>query len=66
MEKPPPINLTTSLNLLKFQAEVKAITKDNFFEFRNTKNGIRVVGKGMADYSAVMRHHEERKLPFFI
>jgi hypothetical protein len=46
-ERPSPIILTTTVNLLKFQTEVKAVTCGNF-EFRNTRNGIRVVTKEMA------------------
>jgi hypothetical protein len=41
---PPSINLTASLNLLKFQVEIKAFAKGSF-EFHNTGNGIRVVAK---------------------
>jgi len=33
-ERPPPIILTATINLLKFQVEIKAISKGNF-EFRN-------------------------------
>jgi len=45
--RPPPIILTTTVNVLKFQAEVKAITRGSF-EFHNTRNGIRVVTKEIA------------------
>jgi hypothetical protein len=60
-ERPPPIILTTTLNLLKFQAEIKAITSGNF-EFHNTRNGIRVMVRGMADYWAILRHLDAQKL----
>jgi hypothetical protein len=57
-ERPPPIILTASLTLLKFQLEVKAIVKGSF-EFHNTWNDIRVVAKGTADYSPIMRNVDE-------
>jgi hypothetical protein len=60
-----PINITAAINLLKFQAEVKAITNGSF-EFWNTRNGTRVVTKRMADSTAVMRHLDGRNLPYYI
>jgi hypothetical protein len=32
------------------------------FEFRGTRNVIRVVTRSMAEYTAIMRHLEDRKL----
>jgi len=50
-ERPPPIKLTATVYLLKFQAEVKAVTNGSF-EFHSTRNGIRMVTRNMADYIA--------------
>jgi hypothetical protein len=63
-ERPPPIILTATVNLLKFQAEIKAITS-GCFELRNIRNGIRVMTREMADYSAIMRHLDALNLPYF-
>jgi hypothetical protein len=49
---------------LKFQAEVKTIAKGSF-EFRTIRNGIRVITREMADYSAIMRYLDTRKPPHF-
>jgi hypothetical protein len=63
-ERPPSIVLTTTVNLLKFQVEVKTFTTGSF-ELRNTRNGIRVVIKEIADYAAIMRHRDGRKIPYY-
>jgi hypothetical protein len=41
-ERPPLIIITSQVNLLQFQKEIKAITKGGF-ELRNTKKGTRVI-----------------------
>jgi hypothetical protein len=60
---PSPIILTASENLLKFQREVKPITRGGF-KFRNTKTSTRVILREMADYSGIMLHLEARILSF--
>jgi hypothetical protein len=35
------------------------------FEFRITRNGIKVVTKDMIDYSALMPHLDARKIPYY-
>jgi hypothetical protein len=61
--RPPPVIVTMSLNLLKFQGELKSIMKGTF-EFRTTRNGIKVVTKGMADYLALIRHLDANTIPY--
>jgi hypothetical protein len=63
-ERPPPIILITSVNLLKFRAEIKAIMKGSF-EFRTSRNVISVVTREMTDYSAIMRHSDAQNLPYY-
>jgi hypothetical protein len=46
--RPPPIILTFATNLLQLQKHTKGS-----FEFRNTKNGTRVLTKEIADFSAI-------------
>jgi hypothetical protein len=53
---PAPVISTMSLNLLKFQGELKPIIK-GAFKFRTTRNGIKVVTTDMANYLALMRHN---------
>jgi hypothetical protein len=50
--RPPPIILSSATNLLQLQKQIKGIVKRSF-EFRNTKNGTRVLTKEMADFSAI-------------
>jgi hypothetical protein len=63
-ERPSSIILTAAVNLLKFQSQIKAITNGSC-EFRNTGNGIKMVVKETADYSAIIRHLDTRKLPCY-
>jgi hypothetical protein len=56
--RPPPIVLTSSVNLIKLERDIKSIAK-NKYEFRTTRNGIRVMTKEMADYSAIKHHLEQ-------
>jgi hypothetical protein len=50
--RPPPIILTSELNFFQLQKQLKNVVEDDF-EFRNTRNGTRVVTKGTADFEAV-------------
>jgi hypothetical protein len=52
VRRPPPINLTSATNLLQLQKNIRGIVQGSF-EFRNTKNGTRVLTKEMVDYSAL-------------
>jgi hypothetical protein len=68
-ETPPPIIITTQINLLRFQGEIKAIAKGSF-ELRNTKNGTRVITKEMANYLAIKsqlqkKKKKKKKIPFY-
>jgi hypothetical protein len=47
--RPPPIILTSAANLIQLQKQLKSVAKQSF-EFRNAKNGTRVVTKDMVDY----------------
>jgi hypothetical protein len=62
--RPRPIIVTASINFLKFQGKFKPLMK-NTFEFRTTRNGIKMVRKDMADYSALMSHLNASKIPYY-
>jgi hypothetical protein len=53
--EPPPIVLTSQVNLMQLQRKLKGLLKSNF-GFRNTKSGTRVVMKEMVDISAIRSH----------
>jgi len=61
--RPSPIILTSSINLLKFQGDLATIAKGSF-EFRISRNGIRLVTKEMADYSVILPFLDELKLHY--
>jgi hypothetical protein len=56
--RPPPIIITSQINFLKFQGEIKAIIR-GIFELRNTKYGTRVITRKMADYLATKNQLEK-------
>jgi len=50
--------------LLKFQVEIKAITKGSF-ELRNVRNGTKVATREMTDYLVIKKHLEQKKVPYY-
>jgi hypothetical protein len=62
--RPPPIVITTATNLLQLQKAGKRVVKDNF-EFRSTRNGMRVITKTPADFAALKPHLESQNLSYF-
>jgi hypothetical protein len=62
--RPPPIILTSIINLIQLQKQLRSLVKGNF-EFRNTRNGTRIVTKGMADYSAIKEYLNSQNLNYF-
>jgi hypothetical protein len=62
--RPPPIVLTSLVNRIKLQRQLKGSLKGNS-EFRSTSNGTRAVTKEMADFSANRSHFESNNLPYF-
>jgi hypothetical protein len=61
--RPPPIVLTSTINLIQLQKTFKGFVSGSF-EFRNTRSGKRIVTKEM-DFSAIKTFLETNKLPFF-
>jgi hypothetical protein len=62
--RPPPIVLTSRVNLVQLQRQLKVLLKGNF-EFHSTRNRTRVVMKEMADLSTIHSHFESNNLPYF-
>jgi hypothetical protein len=62
--RPPPIVLTSSKNLIHLQNKIKGIVKGSF-EFRNTRNGTRVVTREMEGYKRLTEYFESNGLRFF-
>jgi hypothetical protein len=55
--RPPPIVTAATTNLLQLQKKT--------FEFRNTRNGTRVITKTLADFAAVKSYLENHNPPYF-
>jgi hypothetical protein len=47
--RPPPTVLTSAVNLIHLQKQLKNVVKEDF-EFRNTRNGTRIITRGMVDF----------------
>jgi hypothetical protein len=50
--RPPPIILTSAVNLIQLQKKTENVVSEDF-EFLNTRNGTRVITRGMADFQSV-------------
>jgi hypothetical protein len=61
--RPPPIVITATVNLLQLQKLIKSVVKKNF-EFRNTRNGTRVITKTLGDFAAVKSYLETNNLHY--
>jgi hypothetical protein len=62
--RPPPIVLTSAVNLIGLQKDLKLSVKGHF-EFRNTRAGTKVMSKEMADYSAIRHYLDSKHLSYF-
>jgi hypothetical protein len=60
---PPPIVLTSEVNLLSLKKDLKAAVNEEFF--RNTASGTRITTKSMADYKTTQNILSQKGLPFF-
>jgi hypothetical protein len=60
--RPPPVVLTSQVNLIQLQRLLKGLLKGSF-EFHNIRSGITVFMKEMVDFSAIRSHFESNKLP---
>jgi hypothetical protein len=62
--RPPPIILTSTVNLIQLQREVRDIVEGDF-EFRNTRSGTRITTKNLGDFSAIRKFLEAKNLSHF-
>jgi hypothetical protein len=60
--RPPPAVMTSTTNLIWLQNDLKEHIKGEY-EFRNTRNGTRIITKEMVDYSAMKTYLEKSHLP---
>jgi hypothetical protein len=62
--RPPPIILTSQVNLVQLQRQMKDLPKGNYV-IHDTKNGTRVVTKEITHFSTICSHFESNNLPYF-
>jgi hypothetical protein len=62
--RPPPIVITTTVNLLQLQELINSVVKESF-EFRNTRNRTRVITNTLGDFAAVKSYLETHNLHYF-
>jgi hypothetical protein len=62
--RPPPIVLTSATNLIQLQKQLKSVVKEDV-EFCSTRNGTRVITRGIVDFLAVKFHLEKNNLSYF-
>jgi hypothetical protein len=57
--------MTSTTNPIRLQSDLKVNVKGEY-EFRNTRNGTRIVTKEMVDHSAMKSYLEKNNLHYFI
>jgi hypothetical protein len=55
--RPPPIILTSAVNLIQLQKQLKGVISEDF-KFRSTRNGTRVTTRSMADFQSVKSYFD--------
>jgi hypothetical protein len=62
--RPPPLVLTSAINLIHLQSELKELVKGNF-KLVNTKSGTRIISREMSDYSVIRTYLDSKSLYYF-
>jgi hypothetical protein len=62
--RPTPIVLTSAVDLIQLQKQVKGMVSENF-EFRSTRNGTRVITRSMGDFQFVKSHFDGQNLSYY-
>jgi hypothetical protein len=62
--RPPPIILTSTIKLIQLQKQLKIVVEENF-EFRSTRNRIRVIAGSMEDFKSFKSHFDPKNLSYY-
>jgi hypothetical protein len=62
--RPPPVLLTSAVNLILLQKLLKGAVSENC-EFRSTRIGTRVITRSMADFQSVKSHFDGQNLSYY-
>jgi hypothetical protein len=62
--QPSPIVLTSAVNLIQLQKQLKGVVSENI-QFRTTKNRTRAVMRSMADFQSVKSHFDSQNLSYY-
>jgi hypothetical protein len=60
----PPVVLTSVVNLIQLPKQLKGVERENF-EFCSTRNGTRVITRGMADFQSIKSHFDNQNLSYY-
>jgi hypothetical protein len=63
--RPPPIIITAATNLLQLQKKQRVFVKGSV-EFRNTRNGTRVVTKELSDFSVIKASRQGKSVLLYL
>jgi hypothetical protein len=61
--RPFPIIFTSAVNLIQLQKQLKGVVSEDF-EFRSTRNGTRIITRGMAHFQ-VKSYFENHNLSYY-
>lgn len=64
-DRPPPIIVTTNINLIKTQKDIKTKLKGGF-TLGNTRNGTRLTTKNTDDCSTLRNYLEQNETPYYM
>jgi hypothetical protein len=62
--RPPQIILTSTTNLIQLRKQLRNVVKESF-DFCSTRNGNRVITRGMADFQSVKSHFDTNNLSYY-
>jgi hypothetical protein len=62
--RPPPIILTSAVNLIQLQKQLKGVVSEDF-EFRSTRNETRVITRGLADFQSIKSYFDNQSLQYY-
>jgi hypothetical protein len=62
--RPPPMVLTSAVNLILLQKQLKGVVSENF-EFRSKRNGTRVMTRNLADFQRIKSHFDSQNLSYY-
>jgi hypothetical protein len=63
-DRPPPIVMSSTTNLIRLQSDLQDCVKGEY-EYRNTRNETHIITKEMTEYSATKSYIEKNNFHYF-